>query len=440
MAEETSNSNSIEAPKNRTTSRVFAFNDASSSDVVVRLSNGAPGDAKDSDSESSVDLFLHRTILVENSFFFSAPLSERWASTCSQDASGRPVLVIKHCTNPEDFAIALQKLYEKAPGDPKKCPVHSFSSFEDALRCLKPADQLCLSSVLDSATDYIESIPWTCEQAERLSEVLAQVPAAQKLLDRTQPASERVRTALLNQILLGATSRDPPHVCKGARSFMREVMQDNLSCMWKGDVASAFATCIRRSLSRLQERLENLQFEEKYSITYYRKGSRSSGSYELDAGLSELVDNLAWIFNLPQLPGEADVRRDVAEVMALLQVRCEPEPYKTRIFHVYIAEALYAPVIAAVAEGSLVINAELRTKLLKMWVPSNYAVCKLPHLAGVEAAFSAVLSTLGSEVQEDILHDWVTDLMNADPWEPWFKEWMAKHLVEGSKVRSRSHV
>lgn len=57
----------------------------------------------------------------------------------------------------------------------------------------------------------------------------------------------------------------------------------------------------------------------------------------------------------------------------------------------------------------------------------------------MHADFSAVLSTVGFHIQEQILHDWLSALMGADPLDPWFKEWMAKHLGEGSKVRSWSH-
>jgi hypothetical protein len=147
------------------------------------------------------------------------------------------------------------------------------------------------------------------------------------------------------------------------------------------------------------------------------------------------------MFQLPQQPGEMDFRGDVVEVMALLWAKCESELYETRIFHEYIAEPLYAPVIKAVAEGSLVISTELRAKLLRMWVPVKLADAVASDITSaqsksIQTAFSAVLSTVPSDLQVDILQDLLSNLMDADPWEPWFKEWMTKHLVEERMVRS----
>jgi hypothetical protein len=97
----------------------------------------------------------------------------------------------------------------------------------------------------------------------------------------------------------------------------------------------------------------------------------------------------------------------------------------------------------AVAEGSLVLSLELRKDLLKLWVPCTYAhdnidssdVDKSLHPDTMQAAFNAVLSTVSYQVQEEILHEWLTDLMAEEPWEPWFKRWMETSLLEESEVR-----
>jgi hypothetical protein len=171
------------------------------------------------------------------------------------------------------------------------------------------------------------------------------------------------------------------------------------------------------------------------------------------ADLCKCVDTLAWILQLPPLPGEMDVRREVVELMtsnftkeSLLHTGCSPETYKKlNISHQDIAERLYLPVIDAVANGTLVLNTELRTKLLKIYVPSKDShvpaltykgnTCRRPEYR-MQAAFSAVLSTLSFETQEQVLHDRLGALMDADPWEPWFTDWMEKYLARGLKVRS----
>jgi hypothetical protein len=77
MADGTSNRSSIEAARgSETKSRcTLSVNHDLSSDVVVRLLKGSR-DGKEGESES-LDLHLHRKVLIENSSFFSAQLSDR---------------------------------------------------------------------------------------------------------------------------------------------------------------------------------------------------------------------------------------------------------------------------------------------------------------------------------------------------------------------------
>jgi hypothetical protein len=335
------------------------------------------------------------------------------------------------------------KRYEKAPGDLEKCMVHVFSSFKDALRCLKPADQLCLSPVLLSALKYLESVPWTRAQEAELQESLAHISfsdpnSVSRLLRRTEKPSEDDRTALLNELFLRATTSSKADVVKGERSFIQKLVDPDHS-LRRGRQpypADLFAASLRRSLSSLAGNLNELG---KFETPIERGYSSKAPKYEFNAALCKLVGNLSWIFQLPQHPGETDVRRDVADLMTLLQTKCEPKLYKRHIFPRYIAEPLYLPVMTEVAEGKLVLDPELRAKLLQMWVPRLYShsiVATYPHPEAMQAAFNAVLSTLAYQDQKQILHSWLSDLVAADPWEPWFEEWMETNLLGGSKVRS----
>jgi hypothetical protein len=316
--------------------------------------------------------------------------------------------VIKDCENLGDFSIALQKLYQRPLGESERSPVYAFHGFEDAHRCLRPADQLCISSVLSSALDYLESIPWTTEQTEQLLESLARLSIAtcdaQKLINRTEPPPEGLRTALLDRILSGATAPGDPATLKGSRALMQRVMERNLSRPLSRFTADAFALGLQRCLSRLQQVLSHMIIETR--IDLYEQAMQNR-AYDHNADLTKLVDNLAWIFQLPQSQTNPDVRRDVAELMTRIHTQCNI-PYRSgfhdmyratfyqwHIFHQYIAEPLYLPVLKAVAEGTLVIDPALRTKLLAMWVPRKYAsLTSGCHSEEMQAAFSAVLSTV----------------------------------------------
>jgi hypothetical protein len=436
MEGETSTQSRNDSTGVRASSCIFPFNDAASSDVVVRLMTGA-GDGKDEDSKS-LDLHLHRSILIESSSFFSAQLSDRWEDACTRDANGRPLLVIKECKNPEDVAIALQQLSERAPGNSEKCPVHNFSSFEDAIQCLEPADQLGLSSVLSSAVDYLESIPWTDMQAEEIRATLSQpqflaADFAQKLLDRMQgPSCIEDGPGLLDELIQTAFTSDDAAVTHGARSSIQEMMKTS-------DLSGLLTAGLRRSFWQIKEALQDrAKFWTNLNYNY----SRRRDEFELDPELSKLVSNLAWIFEVPEV---SDLRKHVIHLFILLQTKFEPGHYEENIFHRYIAEDLYLPVIRAVAEGKLVIDTELRTKLLRIWVPENYAHSTTMgmtylHSEAMQSAFNAVLSTLNYKAQKQVLQEWPPDLIAAQPWEPWFKEWMTRNAIEEQKVRSLSGV
>jgi hypothetical protein len=301
MADETSIRNSIEAARgsNTKTRCTFSFNHDLSNDVVVRLLNGS-GDGKEGEPES-LELHLHRKILVENSSFFSAQLSDRWEAACTRDVAGRPILVIKDCEKLGDFSIALQKLYQRAPSELEGSPVYTFYGFEDAHRCLRPADQLYISSVLSSALEYLESIPWTTDQTEQLLESLARMSIAtfdaQKLIDRTEPPPEGLRTALLDRILVGATASGDPATLKGSRAFVQKIMERNLSRPSSRSAAGAFALGLQRCISRLQQVFLRMRIETRFD---YHVQAVQDRTYDHNAELTKLVGDLAWIFQLPQ--------------------------------------------------------------------------------------------------------------------------------------------
>lgn len=413
----------------------LSFNDASTSDIVVRVSGIAGEEQNYTVRIGFLDLYLHRRILVENSSYFSARLSDRWESPCkSRDASGRPILEVKEVGCPEDCATALQKLYERAPGDPEKCPVHSFTGFDDALRCLKAADVLSLTSVWASALAYLESIPWTDQQTEQLQNIVGRHgnSAAEKLMKRTDPAPASVRAALFALVVCEATPPSTPNAQPGsARSSVQEMMsRANIAgTPDKTGTQAFFAAGLRQRLSRMKEKdLPDMNLDELNPQAYkpYNIAPISA---------TNLVNNLAWLLQLPHPCGEDDVRRDVIDVMFLVQRTCEPKTYE-EVFYREIAVQLYLPVMKAVAEGSLVLRSTDRMDLLKMWVPARQRVyaAEDPRSKQLEETFHAVLSSMSRREQEEALHKWLGELVTAKPWKPWFKQWMETCLLGGTQT------
>lgn len=409
-----------------------SFDDGTSSDVVVRIVEGSEDGSK-VENGGSLELHLHRNILIENSNFFAAQLSDRWEDACALDANGRPLLVVTYSGHFQECATALRKVYERAPGDPTKCPVHSFAGFEEAIQCLKPADQLCLSAVLSSAAAYLESIPWSDEQSEQLSKAIEHLGLSSAgVLKRMEPPSGLVTTELFTSVLSKALSMEAPNMY--ARLFVQKLLsevkvspgtQDKTAMELRAFVAAS----LRRCLSQMESNtIPNVRFEATYTYNRY--------AYQPNPNtpLTNLLSNLAWMFQLPQAWGSDDVRRDVMKTMLLIHAACKPAVYKEQVFHRFIAEILYLPVLKAVAEGTLIVGAERRVSLLKMWVPRRFACYNREevqhvHSDAMQAAFNAVLGSVSYDDQKEVLLGWMDELMAASPWEPWFREWMKTCLL-----------
>ncbi|GAQ87776.1 hypothetical protein KFL_003760090 [Klebsormidium nitens] len=191
------------------------------------------------------------------------------------------------------------------------------------------------------------------------------------------------------------------------------------------------AAGLRRCLSQMDSTtIPSLKFEAEFKHHRYQPRPQST----CNTPLSNLLSNLSWIFQLPSLCGANDVRRDVVKTMLQVHAACKAAVFKEQIFHRYIAERLYLPVMKAVAEGSLVLGAERRVSLLGMWVPRRFAYydtegAQHVHSEAMQAAFNAVLGSVSFDDQEEILRGWMDELKGENPWEPWFGEWMKMCLL-----------
>jgi hypothetical protein len=198
-------------------------------------------------------------------------------------------------------AKALQKLYERASTDSE----HTFSSFEDARRCLRPADQLGLSSVFSCAVEYLESIPWTRMQTEELLETVSLIgPSAatsvQGLLSRTVPLPGDVRTGLADQVIAKATvlGRSDVEIVKGTRRFIQEFVGANpLRSRSKHTANLQFAASLRRCLAQLEESLQKRENQSSFKII-----ETVPPMFEHDMVLIDFVCDLAWMFYFPGIP------------------------------------------------------------------------------------------------------------------------------------------
>lgn len=68
----------------------------------------------------------------------------------------------------------------------------------------------------------------------------------------------------------------------------------------------------------------------------------------------------------------------------------------------------------------------------------EYDSLKFNQLKEMKAAFGAMLLSVPRKVQEEILHEWIPDLIASTRWDPWFREWMDKAFtVQNEHTRSQ---
>lgn len=410
------------------------FNDHSSSDIVLILQNQAEPSGANATTSSLLELSLHQVVLTANSPWFARMLANKDKSVgraWRDDTSGGAADILDEQLGdvgiPQDCATALKKLYDKTSEDPLKCPVPSFSCFEEALRCLKPAHRLELSSVCSSAVGYLESIAWSQSQEEALFAVLSQIEPSSmvdRLWARFEPSSKNSQAAMLDDILQRATLAEDEMGRNMARSYFQKLVASNVGKPEAADIVPA----LRRILTQL-DGLNLEGFSERPFSYAVPNGGLAIGNrkYATDPLLSSLVSSLAWVFQLPNLAADTNVKHDVLRLTASLPSKIGQELYKWQIFHRYIAEQLFLPIAGAIAGGELVVGADTRAQLLGLWVPQKYALypgesIPYPHSDTMQAAFLAVLSTVQIDEQAQILRPWRDDLMGSN--EAWYEEWL----------------
>ncbi|GLJ06714.1 hypothetical protein SUGI_0045970 [Cryptomeria japonica] len=172
------------------------FNDSESSDVKLTLSS------KDG---LSVTLNVHRQILVAHSRFFAAKLSDRWSK---QQRSLPHLVEISDCDDVEIYMETLRLMYCK---DLKRKLMKE--NVSKILGILKVSAAIVFDAGMLSCLEYLEAVPWTEEEEDRVSSLLAQLQlesiGAGEVLKRISTedsnvgASEDILVKLLQLVLKG---------------------------------------------------------------------------------------------------------------------------------------------------------------------------------------------------------------------------------------------
>ncbi|KAM0868816.1 hypothetical protein ACQ4PT_041084 [Festuca glaucescens] len=402
------------------------------SDVVVRLRTPEGRDEW---------LYCHSAVLAAGSDYFADRLSDAWP-TC-QILDSRYCVEV-HCPDLDlsSHVNALRLLYAAEP-------VSRFG-VRGALGVLRAAAHLGCPRIAAACADYLESAPW--DEADE-EEILAAVPSLgggaqyDRVLARLRPADPAPATAIFLSAFRHATA------ASAASRELKSAAQEQLEYMLTEDddapllafddtdagnsVKSQVKDCVAGLLSRFSD------FTSSALAKQMETPCSSEG--ELQQELYSFVSDISWVC---QVLGKLEMMKCLAaywvgassDVVMAVEAACPGcECLKIRVKVIEIS----AKVLEAVAFGNVVLPAEKRCHAVNVWIGFAGITKHLVDQAnrgddseshngnngddghhgdaeaaakigldsevwqGLESAITAIVMTLPSNTQAEILSEWL---------------------------------
>ncbi|KAH9326043.1 hypothetical protein KI387_006221, partial [Taxus chinensis] len=258
------------------------FNDAESSDVKLTLSS------KDG---LSVALNVHRQILVAHSRFFAAKLSDRWSK---QQHSLPHMVEISDCDELEIYIETLRLMYCT---DLKRRLMKE--NVSKVLGILKVSAAIVFDAGMLSCLEYLEAVPWTEEEEEKVSALLAQLQlesiGAGEVLKRISTegsnvgGSEDVLVKLLQLVLKGTDEKARREIKALVSKMLRENASQSRNSfdVSKDSLYQACNTCLDSLVHH---------FMQASSTDFMEKASEVRGL--IVNQIAREADNLHWLVDI----------------------------------------------------------------------------------------------------------------------------------------------
>uniref|UniRef100_A0ACD5YEW1 Uncharacterized protein n=1 Tax=Avena sativa TaxID=4498 RepID=A0ACD5YEW1_AVESA len=400
--------------------------DRATSDVVVRLRTPEGRDEW---------LYCHSAVLAAGSDYFADRLSDAWP-TCQILDSRYCVEVRCPDLDLSSHVTALRLLYAAEP-------VSRFG-VRGALGVLQAAEHLSCGRITAACADYLESAPW--DEADE-EEILATVPSLggaqyDRVLARIRPADPAPATAIFLSAFRHATAAASRELKSAAQEQLEYMLtEDDDAPLLALDANSGSDTVksqVKHFVAGLLSRFNNFTS----SALTKQIEAPSSNNGEIQQELHSFVSDISW---MSQVLGKLDMMRCLAaywvgassDVVAAVEAACPgSECLKTRLKVVEIS----AKVLEAVAFGNVVLPAERRCHAVNVWIgfagrtkhlvdqancgdEDNSTSCDDGNngdaettakidLDGevwqsLESAVSAIVMTLPSNTQAEILSMWL---------------------------------
>eukprot|EP00249_Psilotum_nudum_P015468 c25341_g1_i1 orf=907-2862(+) len=376
------------------------FNDASSSDVKLTLSNKAG---------ISVDLNLHRHILASHSQFFSAKLSERRSM---QQCLVLHRMEISDCDDIELYVETLRLMYCK---DLKRKLMKE--NVSRVLGILKVSAEIVFEAGLLSCLEYLEAVPWAEEDETKVISILSQLQldsigvgdVTKRLSIEDRDASEDILVHLLQSVTTGTDEKARREMKNLVSRMLRENAAQTKDHI---DISTESMYC---SCNMCLDVLLHLFMQASSSDSIIR-GNEDRGL--LVAQIARQADNLHWLVDIL-------IDRQIAdEFVRLWAYQAELATLHSQIptMFRYEVSRLTSRLCIAIGKGEVIVPKETRFMLLQNWLQpliDDFAwmqrACKGLDRKVVEDGICQTISTLPLKQQETIMIGWFDQfLKNGD--------------------------
>lgn len=375
------------------------FNDPGSSDIRLTLSS------KDG---FSVDLCVHRQILVGHSRFFAAKFSAKSNNHISSNSNGcdtTPFAVeIADCDDVEVYIETLRLMYCK---DLRRKLMRE--DVPKVLAILKVSAAIGFDAGVLSCLEYLEAAPWAEDEEEKVasllselhlegigaSEVLKRVSLdATTLVEENTHENEEVLLKLLNVVLEGKDEKARREMKGLVSKMLRE--NANQNDLRKESLYSACDACLQR-------------------LHHHFLRAAESDLQEVSQ-IARQADNLNWILDIL-------IDRQIAEDFLTTwasQSEMSKAHSKVPPVHRFEISRVTARLFVGVGKGQLLASKDMRCMLLQTWLVPFYDDFGWMRRASkgldrhlIEDGLSNTILTLPLPWQQDILLAWFDRFLNS---------------------------
>ncbi|BFI16389.1 hypothetical protein MPTK1_5g21350 [Marchantia polymorpha subsp. ruderalis] len=391
---------------------VGKLGDRSSSDVIVRLRTV---DGKDD------WLYCHSSILCEHSKYFAARLSDDWPTYHLLDSRNCIELFCSE-SDVDHHITLLRLLYAK-----EETLADMWHNVKNALGILKVATKLGCDGMVDKCMQYLEAVPWEENEEEEILKTLPMLGSSMfPVLARIQPVdAEAVRNVFISAIRVATLpERKSSEALENFPSELKAAAQEQVEYMLVEDEDAPLLVADESVKIELKKCFSELFEGFKLELTALLPEVVTEGDLT-DEFVLEKVSDLAWAARVLPRVGllHEMVIRWVETSEYLLKVLSDDRSKETFWETKFKVVDLTSKVLEAVGYGNVILPAEQRTHLVKLWLPyireikplldANFMSGKLSQRMDgdlsqtIELAFVSLILSLPSSDQADILADWL---------------------------------